>query len=116
MSYQGGQNFQPESLSELARFVQYMFTGFEKSLTNMADKLDKMDVVSREQYREDMEMIRGEVKELEKEIDANRIKQANDLENFQAKLTNQNRWLIGSLLFPLVGVLLTIYSLFQGGA
>lgn len=116
MSAPGGSSFQPESLSELARFVSYMFAGVEKQLTHMSDKLDKMDVITREQHREDMEMLRGEVKDLERELEATRTKSTADLEAFQSRLTNQTRWFIGSIIFPLAGLILTIYSLLKGAA
>lgn len=101
----GNQQFQPESLSELARFVQYMFSGFEKQLNQLSDKLDQMDSVSHERHREDMERLRGEIKDLEADIEKQRARQ-----------TAQTRWVIGSILFPLVGLILTAYSLLQGAA
>ena len=109
-----GGSFEPESLAELTRFAQYMFAGLEKQLNTVANKLDKLDVVSKEQHREDIEFIRAEVKELERELESNRAKAASDLEGFQTKLTNQTRWFIGSIVFPLVGVILTVYSMLRG--
>ena len=103
MSAPGGSNFQPESVSELSRFVQYMFGGLEKQLTLMSDKLDKMDVVSRSQYREDMQVLRDELKEQKAELEA-----------YQNKLAAYGRWFVSSLVLPFVGLTVTIYGLFYG--
>lgn len=116
MSAPGGNNFHPESLGELARFAQYMFAGVEKQLTHLSDKIDRLDVVTREQYREDMEDLRSDVKELERDLEANKAKASSDLEAFQARLSNQTKWFIGSIIFPLAGLILTIYSMFKGAS
>ena len=103
MSAPGGNNFQPESLNELARFVQYMFSSFDKSLNELSSKLDKLDVVSREQHRSDLQHIKDELNE-----------QKQELADYQSRLANYGRWFVSSLVLPLVGLIITVYGLLNG--
>lgn len=122
MSAPGASNFQPESVAELSRFVQYVFAGFEKqlndSLQRQSDatlKLEKQiaeisakfekNVVTKDQHREDLDQVREELRE-----------QKQELENYQNKLSNYGRWFVSSLVIPLVGLFITIYGLLNGGA
>ena len=122
MSAPGASNFQPESVAELSRFVQYVFAGFEKqlneSLQRQSDATQKLEqqiaeisakfeksVVTKDQHREDLDQIREELRE-----------QKQELENYQNKLSNYGRWFVSSLVIPLVGLFITIYGLLNGGA
>lgn len=98
-----GPHFQPESLAELTRFVQYMFAGVDKQLNNITTKLDRLDVVSKDQHRADLEVLKSELQE-----------QKQELADYQAKLANYGRWFVSSLILPLVGLIVTIYGLLNG--
>jgi predicted RNase H-like nuclease (RuvC/YqgF family) len=120
MSAPGGQNFQPESVAELSRFVQYMFAGFEKQLnesvrqqSDATVKLERQiaeisakferNVVTKEQHREDLDDLKDELRE-----------QKQELEDYQNKLSSYGRWFVSSLVLPLVGLIITIYGLLNG--
>lgn len=105
MSAPGGSNFQPESVAELSRFVQYMFAGFDKQLNEITAKLDRMDVVTKDQHRDDLEDLKEELRE-----------QKQELEDYQNKLASYGRWFVSSLILPLAGLIVTIYGLLNGGS
>lgn len=105
MSAPGGNNFQPESVAELSRFVGYMFAGFEKQLNEITSKLDRMEVVTKDQHRSDIEDLKEELREQKKEI-----------EDYQNKLAAYAKWFVSSLILPLAGLAVTIYGLLNGGS
>lgn len=116
MSAPGGSNFQPESLAELSRFVQYMFAGMDKQLNEITSKLDRMEVVSKEQHRSDMDDLKEELREQKQEFEEKIRAQDQELEDYQNKLSSYGRWFVSSLIIPLAGLIVTIYGLFNGGS
>lgn len=106
--------FEPESLSELTRYLQYIVSGIEKQLTNLTEKVDKLDVVSRAQYREDMTALRERHREEIDDVRGDMSEMKRNFELFQSRLSSHGRWLVGSVIFPLVGLILTIYALLKG--
>lgn len=109
-----GNSFEPESLAELTRFVTYMMSGIDRQLTELFNKVDKLDVVSKEQYREDFAAMKQQQREDNAELREEIREVSKDLEGFQSRLSAHGRWLIGSIIFPLVGLILTIYGLLHG--
>lgn len=105
MSAPGGSNFQPESVAELSRFVQYMFDGVNKELSHITTKLDRLDVVTKDQHRDDLDELKEQIRELKQ-----------DREEDQAKLSSYGRWFVSSLILPLAGLIVTIYGLLNGGS
>lgn len=106
--------FEPESLSELTRFVTYMMNGIDRQLNELSTKVDKLDVVSKSQYKEDLLEIKEQQRANNAEVREEIKEVAQDLEKFQNRLATHGRWLIGSIIFPLIGLILTIYSLIKG--
>lgn len=99
----GPQQFHPESLSELARYVQYMLVNYEKQLNTLSARIEQIENQARENRREDSDHLRAQIKKLEE-----------DIEKYRNRQTQQTRWVIGSIVFPLVGLILTAYSMLQG--
>lgn len=106
--------FEPESLAELTRYIQYVVGGMEKQLANLSEQIGKLDVVSRTQYREDMAALRERHLEEIKDVRDDMSEIKHDFEQFQSRLSSHGRWLVGSVIFPLVGLILTIYALLKG--
>lgn len=122
MSAPGGNNFQPESVAELNRFVQYVFANYEKQISDqnrlhnesmvkierqLSDVSAKIEqhLVTKDQHRSDMEDLKEEIRDQKLEFD-----------EYQNRMSGYFRWLVSSLIIPLVSLVVTIYSLLNGGS
>lgn len=93
---------EPKTLPEMAIFVKLMFDDVHRQLTEVASKIDNLDVVSDRKHTEDMSRLREEIREIELNV-----------ENYRARQAALWKWLIGSLAIPAMAVIVAVIALVQ---
>lgn len=96
--------FHPETVPELARYIEYQFAGVKTDIRHLNDRLDRQDVITRDQHKEDLERLKAEIIELDA-----------DLRDYQARTANLVKWFVTSLIIPGIGTIAAVYAVFNGG-
>lgn len=91
---------EPKTLPEMAIFVKLMFDDVNRQLSDVASKIDNLDVVTSRRHSEDMLAIRNEIHELE-----------NNVENYRVRQAALWKWLVGSLVIPAMAVIVAVIAL-----
>ena len=93
-------SFQPETVPELSRYIEYQFSGMREHIDSLTLRLDRMDGVSRLEHKDS-------IVRLEKEIAETNL----NLENYKSRQAAMWKWIIASVMVPLVAIVVSVLAL-----
>ena len=108
------------SLGELGRLIQAMRSDVRDNLGQINARLDRL--VSLDVYTVEKAAMSKDITDLTKDVEQLAIKQQQDVEKINRqrvedanRVTQTRRWLVASVLIPLLGLILPVIMFLAGG-
>ncbi|MEU3260929.1 MULTISPECIES: hypothetical protein [Streptomyces] len=108
------------SLGELGRLIQALREEQRENNMQVNARLDKL--VSAEVYAVERAVMQKDITDLEKAVESIQTQRRQDVDSMQAqrqqdalRVTNTRRWVVASVLMPVLGLVLPILLFLAGG-
>jgi hypothetical protein len=92
--------FQPETVPELSRYIEYQFTGMREHIDSLTARLDRLDVVTRSEFAD----AKGRLENEDKEIRA-------ELASYISRQSAMWKWIVTSIVIPMVAIVVSVLAL-----
>ncbi|MFK8851268.1 hypothetical protein [Streptomyces sp. Ac-502] len=96
------------SLGELGRLIQLMRGDFRDDMAQLSMRLDK--VVSVERYDPEQASVKKDIADLTRAVEGLAAQREKDAE----RVTQTRRWMIASVIVPLIGIVLPLMVMLRG--
>ena len=94
--------FQPETVPELSRYIEYQFAGFKEHIDTLTSRLDRLDVVTRSEFSDTKKSLQDEDKEIRLE-----------LASYISRQAAMWKWIVTSIVIPMVAIIVSVLALIK---